>query len=173
MILIDNNVILRAIEQKDGFLLKDMMNDPEIEYMVIGWSFPVSEKNQTDWINNLKSNEPRFIIEYSNEAIGIASITNLDYKNSTANLNIKLQNGDYKGKGIGTRTIQLLIKFCFEELNLNCITANILEYNIPSQKLFEKCGFYKEATLRSRVYKKGKYHNILTYSLLRNEYYHA
>lgn len=173
MILNDNNIILRAIEQKDGFLLKEMMNDPEIERMVLGWSFPVSEKNQTDWINNLKANEPRFIIEYNTEAIGLATITSLDYKNSTANLNIKLQNGDYKGKGIGTKTIQLLVEFCFEELNLNCLTANILDYNLPSQKLFEKCGFIKEAILRSRVYKKGKYHNVLVYSLLKSEYCNA
>ncbi len=170
MLLVDNNIKLRAIEHKDATLLQEMINDPEMEKMVVGWSLPVAEHKQIEWINGLKANDMRFIIEVDGIAIGMASITGFDFKNAIANLNIKIKDGDFKGKGIGTRTIKLLIKYCYDELNLNCLTANILEYNIISQKMFEKCGFKKDGILRSRVYKMGKYHNILSYSLIRSEY---
>lgn len=171
MIFIDQELILRAIELKDANLLREMINDPEIENMVVGWSLPVSERKQTEWIDNLNSDDDiKLIIEVNDVAVGMASISNLDYKNSTSNLNIKISNS-YRGKGIGTRTIKLLVNYCFNELNLNCLTANILEYNKISQKLFKECGFIKDGSLRSRVYKKGCYHNLLVYSLLRSEYY--
>ena len=41
-----NKVILRALEPSDMPYLREMINDPEMERMVIGWSFPVSEKQQ-------------------------------------------------------------------------------------------------------------------------------
>ncbi len=170
MILIDDNLILRAIERKDAPILYEMINDPEIEKMVVGWSLPVSEQRQIQWIDGIKSNDMRYIIELDGSAIGMASITGLDFKNSVSKLNIKIKDKENKGKGVGTRTIKLLVKYCFEELNLNCLTANILVYNIPSQKLFEKCGFRKDGILRSRVYKMGKYHDIVAYSLIRSEY---
>ncbi|MGB4386110.1 MAG: GNAT family protein [Caldicoprobacterales bacterium] len=170
MLLIDDDLKLRAIEYRDADFLREMINDPEIEKMVLGWSLPVSEQKQIEWINNLKVDDMKFIIDLNGQAVGMASITNLDFKNSVAGLNIKIGSGEYRGKGIGTRTINLLIKYCFDELNLNCLTANILEYNIPSQKLFEKCGFRRDGVLRSRVYKGGKYHNVYAYSLLRSEY---
>lgn len=169
MLLIDGDLVLRAIEHKDATLLKEMINNPEIEKMVIGWSLPVSEQKQIEWINSLRADDIKYIIEIKGIAIGMSSITGLDFKNSVANLNIKIKNDEYKGKGIGTRTIKLLIKFCFDELNLHCLTANILEYNILSQKLFEKCGFKKDGVLRSRVYKRGKYHDVYAYSLLRSD----
>lgn len=173
MLLIDKEITLRAIEEKDSILLKEMINDPELEYLVLGWSLPVSNSRQLEWIKNLSSNELKFIIDVNDTGIGMASITNLDYKNSTASVNIKIKNSNDKGKGYGTRVIKLLINYCFNELNLNCLTANILEYNIASQKLFEKCGFIKDGILRSRIFKRGCYHNVYSYSLLRDEFLNA
>lgn len=170
MELIDNELKLRAIECGDAKLLQEMINDPAIESMVVGWSLPVSQQKQMDWINSLKPEDMKFTIQLEQNAIGMASITGLDYKNSTAGLNIKIKSSEHKRKGLGTRIIKLLVNYCYLELNLNCLTANVLDYNIASQKLFEKCGFKQDGVLRSRVYKGGKYHNIIAYSLLRNEY---
>lgn len=43
-----NKVVLRALEPGDMPYLREMINDPEMEKMVIGWSFPISEKQQID-----------------------------------------------------------------------------------------------------------------------------
>ena len=53
MNLMGEKVVLRALEAKDGNLLLDMINDPTIEYMLGGWSFPVSPEAQQIWIDNL------------------------------------------------------------------------------------------------------------------------
>lgn len=171
MILKDNEIVLRAIEESEAELLCNMINDPETERMVVGWSFPVSKTEQAEWIRNQRKDGScvRYIVEASEKAVGMASLSKLDYKNSVCELNIKLDSMA-KGKGIGYRVINILLNYCFNELNLNCATAEILDYNIPSQKLFEKCGFKKEGVLRHRVYKNGCYHDLFAYSILKDEF---
>lgn len=174
MNLIKDNITLRAIEQEDGSLLKELINDPEIESMVVGWSFPVSTEQQSNWISNQANSNStvRFVIDVKNVGgVGIVSLSGIDFKNRTAVLNVKIKNEDkIRNKGIGYESINMLIDYAFNQLNMNCLIASILEYNIPSQRLFEKCGFVKEGTLRKRVYKNGKYHDLLSYSLLRSDY---
>lgn len=174
MNIVKENITLRAIEQDDNSLLKELINDPEIESMVVGWSYPVSTEQQANWISNQANDNKnaRFIIDVDNiGGVGVVSLSGLDFKNRTATVNIKLKKDDrIRNKGIGYKSISMLIDYAFNQLNMNCLIANILQYNLASQKLFEKCGFVLEGTLRSRVYKNGDYHNLLSYSLLRSDY---
>ena len=41
---------------------------------------------------------------------------------------------------------------------------------VYSRKLCKKIGFVEEGTLRQRVYKSGKYKNLISVSMLREEY---
>lgn len=172
MILIDGNIVLRPIEKTDNELLKRMINDPEMEKNVVGWSFPSSNEVQMNWYDKVifSKSDARYMIEIDGNTIGMVGLTGIDFKNSTATINIKIGSDEYKNQGIGYRTIMLLVKYAFEELNLHCISASILEYNIASIKLFEKCGFSFEGKRRNRVYKGGKYHNLCDYSILKEEY---
>ena len=171
MILSNGKIVLRAVEIDDAECLNEMINSPEIEKMVVGWSFPVSIKNQNDWISNLKNSDTvRYTVDYEGKAVGLAIISNIDFKNSTANLNIKLSDKCPKKCGIGSSAVKLMIEYCFDELNLNCLTANILEYNLASQNTFVKNGFRKDGVLRKRVYKCSNYYDLYAYSLLRDEY---
>ena len=172
MNLIGDKIILRAIEIKDNDLLLAMINDPDMEYRLGGWSFPVSAQNQADWASSLKHNTNilRCVIETrdTREAIGAAMLTEIDYKNGNAEIHIKLANM-HRGKGYGTDTIQTIVRYAFEELRLHLIYARINAHNEPSKKLFEKCGFKFEGTLRNRFYKRGKYIDVLSYSILKDE----
>lgn len=42
MNIVGKLVTLRAMERSDCEMVKEMFNDPEIENLVVGWSFPVS-----------------------------------------------------------------------------------------------------------------------------------
>ena len=55
-----NNVVLRALEPEDMPYLLDMINDPEMEYMVVGWSFPNSKKQQDDWYSRIVGDQKNF-----------------------------------------------------------------------------------------------------------------
>lgn len=71
MILKGEKVILRAIEREDQEFLKEMINDPELEKLVVGWSFPVSLEMQMQWYEKQKNDlqNLKYIIEADGQKI--------------------------------------------------------------------------------------------------------
>lgn len=169
MILSDGTITLRGIEKEDLEVFLGMINSAEVEGSVLGWSFPVTRHQQLQWIETLKNeNSVRYSVVVRDKAIGMASLTNIDWKNRVANMNIKLES-KVRGQGIGKRVIAILKEYAFSELNLHCLTAGILEENVASIRIFEENGFDLEGRLRDRVYKRGNYKDVLIFSCLKSE----
>lgn len=164
---------LRALEKQDNGMLLELINDPDTEFLLGGWSFPVSSSDQDKWYETLsKSNNTlRCIVEVKedNTSIGTVMLTDIDYKNGTANIHIKLANEKNRGKGYGQESVKALVGYAFDELRLNCIYAHIHALNEPSWHMFEKCGFTREGVLKSRLFKRGSYIDVFSYSILKEE----
>ena len=160
MNLIGEKVVLRALEAKDGNLLLDMINDPTIEYMLGGWSFPVSPEAQQIWIDNLlnEKNTLRCVIcdRDGEKSVGVIMLTDIDWKNGNAEIHIKLDK-NARGKGFASDAVRTIVRYAFEELRMHLIYANVNDFNTASKMLFEKCGFVAEGVLRHRIFKKGKF----------------
>lgn len=167
-------VTLRAIENEDLDLMREMLNDPQIESLVVGWAFPVSKTQQEKWYEkSLNDNlNLRFIIETEKDgALGIATLTNIDWKNRRATHGIKLANRENRSKGVGTDTVMAIMKYAFDELQLNRLDGSWFDDNIASKKLYQKCGWKVEGRIRSCIYKSGKYRDLDIVGILRDEYY--
>lgn len=164
-------VLLRAIEPKDNPMLMDMINDGDTEYMLGGWSFPVSQKNQEDWTNNLKNDKGilRCVIEVNGEAVGVVMLTDIDYKNGNAEVHIKLSFNQVRGKGFGSDALKTIVHYAFSELRLKCIYARVSEHNSISRHMFKKCGFSEEGVMKCRLYKHGKYIDVISFSKINEE----
>lgn len=172
MNLCKDGITLRAICEQDAPVLMDMINDGEIENAVVGWSFPVSVNDQLKWIESVRGDQRtcvRYAVDAGEGIVGVAALSALDYKNRTANLNIKLLRAA-RGKGIACRALQMLISYSFEELNMQCLTANVIAENEASNRLFLGLGFCRDGVLRRRVFKADRYHDLVAYSMLREEY---
>lgn len=166
-------IILRALEREDMELLRETVNDPEMERMVVGWSFPVSSIEQMNWFERTIGNKQhlRFAIEYEGKFVGISTLTDIDWKNRSAFHGIKLIAEAPKGKGIGYDAVCGTMKYAFEELQLNRLTGGILTYNIPSWKLYMKCGWKKEGLFREQVFKNNQYYDEIPVAILRSDYF--
>ena len=164
-----NIVTLRAIEEDDLELLKEMVNDPEIEKMVGGYSFPTSKTQQKLWFDSLSIDlhNLRLIIEIEEiGSIGLANVVNIDWKNRSAFHGIKIASNNNRSKGIGTDAVMAIMKYVFEELQLNRLESSIIEYNEASKKLYcDKCGWKIEGIKRKSVFKGNKYNDELVISI--------
>jgi len=175
MNIIGDKVILRAIEERDNEILHEMINSPQMERATMGWAFPVSIHGQAQWLKNHTSspipNAIKCIVETieGKQAIGLMSLTDIDYKNGTAQSSGKISMGT-QGKGYGADAHKAMFRYAFDELRLNCIYAQILEDNEASLKMCDRMGFKREGILRQRVYKQGKYLNAVSLSLLKDEF---
>ena len=74
------------------------------------------------------------------------------------------------GKGFASESLQLLIKYAFDELNLNKLVATCAVENIGSFKLLEKFGFKKEGCLEQNTFIKNRYIDDFIYGLCREIY---
>ncbi|WMM24330.1 GNAT family protein [Tissierella sp. MB52-C2] len=167
-------VTLRAMEEEDQELLREMVNDPDIEKMVGGYSFPISKSQQNNWFNNNVNNQNniRLIIETEEDgAVGFANIVNIDWKNRSAFHGIKIANKKFRSRGIGTDTVMAVMRYAFEELQLNRLDGTIIKYNEPSRKLYcDKCSWKVEGIKRKSVFKQNDYHDELIVGILKEEY---
>ena len=174
MRIVGGNVLLRAIELSDSQMLHTIINDAETEHMLGGWSFPVSMSRQEEWIRALKEDPQvlRCMIDRREEGtpIGTIMLTKIDYKNGNAELHIKLAAGSYRGQGYGSDAVKTIVKYAFDELRLHVIYARVNEFNTASRTMFEKCEFEQEGILKQRIYKQGRFHDVISYSICnRNE----
>lgn len=174
MIIKGNKVRLRAMELSDSDLVRNMFNDPELENLVVGWAFPISDFSQKKWLeNNYKdTNNFRFIIESDEDGvIGVATLTNIDWKNRSATHGIKLAKVGKRSKGLGTDSNMAILKYAFDELGLNRLDASWLTENVISRQMFMKCGWVEEGIKRNCIYKAGKFHDLIVGGILADEYY--
>lgn len=61
----------------------------------------------------------------------------------TAEIGIKICDFSSQGKGFGTILIKMLLKYLFEQLNLERVCLDTNFKNVRAQHIYEKCGFKK------------------------------
>lgn len=174
MNLIGEKVVMRSIELEDMEFLREMMNDPEMESLVIGWSFPISKYEQEKWYERTitdKTNLKLAIQNREGQIIGVATLDSIDWKNRKACHGIKLSKNAPMGEGYATDAVMTVMKYAFEQLQLNRLDGSWFEHNTASQKLYTKCGWSIEGKVRKSIFKNNAYHDEVIVGVLREDYF--
>ncbi len=167
-------VVLRAMEMEDCELIKDMFNDPEIENLVGGWAFPISLYAQKRWMESHYNDQSaiRFVIDTKEDgAVGVITLTDIDWKNRSASVGCKLALKGNRSKGYGTDATMALMRYVFDELGFHRLEATRLAMNQVSAHILEGIGFVQEGVKREYIYKGGEYRDLVELSILADEYY--
>ena len=104
-----------------------------------------------------------FMIKINGKIIGATWMENITENNATIGIYIAITN--YRGKGIGSEVIKILIDTAFKEMNLKILYLNVREKNINAIKCYKKCGFkitkeYPKSHFMDSSY-QGKYQMTL------------
>lgn len=169
-----NKVVLRAMEKSDCDFVREMFNDPELESLVVGWAFPLSAYSQEQWFINHHADQEnfRFVIETPEDgAVGIATLTDIDWKNKRAMHGIKLANKKNRARGVGTDAVMAIMRYAFDELGLHRLDGSWFEDNTASIRLYTKLGWKAEGVRREYIYKGGKYRDLVMVGILASDYY--
>ena len=76
----------------------------------------------------------------------------------------------YRGRGIMSEAVAMAVRFAFRELKLVRVHAHVMTGNEASSQVLLKCGFKQEGLLRKRIKHRGRWRNLLVYSILREEW---
>jgi RimJ/RimL family protein N-acetyltransferase len=74
-----------------------------------------------------------------------------------------------RGRGSATRALRLLAAWAFAELGAGRVQLLTEPENIASQRVAEKAGFTRDATLRSYLVLNGERRDAIMFSLLPGE----
>ncbi len=77
---------------------------------------------------------------------------------------------EFWNKGYCTEAAKRTMVYFFEDLNMHRLQITHREGNIASRKVIEKCGFVFEGNMRDYLKRFGKFENVLSYSILRDEF---
>ncbi|MED4780463.1 GNAT family protein [Brevibacillus choshinensis] len=116
----------------------------------------------------------RFIFSvYTRDGVHIG---NCDYRDvhpitRAATIGIAIMDKGYWSKGYGTDTLQVLLRFLFNRLNLNRVQLDTWSGNARAIRAYEKCGFVVEGRLRQNEYVDGQYYDTIMMGLLREDFF--
>lgn len=167
-------VRFRPVEENDLSFCQILFNDSYLRSVVVGWDFPVSMNAQKKWFHSFSTekNNIRLIIEtYDGKAIGLTGLWDIDWHNRNALTAIKLKSEGIEGKGYGRDAIMAMNAFSFFDVGLHRLWGTIIDYNIPSFKVYvEKSGWKTEGLLRDHIFRNGVFHNLYYVACLKEDY---
>ena len=171
-----DGIRLRAPEKDDLPRFVAWLNDPEVRENLVMY-LPISMAQEEKWFEEIlkrPGEEQPLVIEIQEKddwvPVGNMGMFNHNKIAHSAELGIMIGNKAYWNKGYGTRSIRLMLKHCFETLNLNRVHLIVYETNPRGIRCYEKVGFVHEGKMREAHYKNGTYIDVLMMSVLAIEW---
>jgi len=168
---------LRYPVAQDAPRLFELASDPEVT-KPFAWGPYEKQEQAADWIASTARSRGdgdalEFVIaDAADQPVGAISLLELSRRDRRAVIGIWLGR-PYWGVGIGDEAQALLGHLAFGPLRLERLGAWVDVKNQHSQRAFERLGFTNEGVLRSFQRHYGRAHDLIAYSLLRDEFEHS
>lgn len=174
MMIQGERVRLRALEEEDAedcwrwFNNWDVVRNLESRY-------PLSRPAEREIVERLMKPQPNdkvFAIETLDGGLylGNVGLHRISWEDRRATFGIFIGEKAYWGKGYGTDATRAVLRFAFEQMNLNRIDLQVLDDNERGLRCYEKIGFSREGVQRQYRYREGRYVDMVMMSILRQEY---
>ncbi len=120
------------------------------------------KKSRIKWGIASKDNESK--------VLGIIEAADFNYKVNKVTIGYFLH-PDHWHRGYSTEAVRILVRFLFEQADVNRIQAEVMPANIYSKKVLLKNGFTLEGTLRqASLWPSKGIVDLEMYSILKSEY---
>jgi UDP-4-amino-4,6-dideoxy-N-acetyl-beta-L-altrosamine N-acetyltransferase len=169
-----NFVYLVKPQREDMPKLLEWRNDPNSRKYFREYR-ETNLEDQINWYDNVMMKDNtwhHFIVKPIDDPtknIGIVLLNHIHPIYRSGEFGITLGDPEYRNKGYGKDMLLTLIKYGFEQLNLNRIWCEVYSNN-NSIHLYRKIGFKDEGILRQTVFKDGEYLDSYILGMLKNEY---
>jgi [ribosomal protein S5]-alanine N-acetyltransferase len=168
-------LILRPFKLSDADRVRKLAGDKKIADTTLNIPYPYEKGTAKEWISQHKtkfeSDESvhlAIVLKTTREIIGAIGL-HIEKRHNRAEL------GYWIGKdcwnfGYCTEAAKAIVKYGFEELNLNKIKSSHFSRNPASGKVMRKIGMKKEGFRKEHVKKWDKYEDLVQYAILRREW---
>jgi UDP-4-amino-4,6-dideoxy-N-acetyl-beta-L-altrosamine N-acetyltransferase len=165
-------VNLVSVKKENLEKLRTWRNRPDLKKYFREYR-TISPSMQNEWFK--KINEDRSQVNFeirdktSNSLIGHCGLHYISWINRHAEFGIYVGDPNFRSGGFGSDALRTLIRYGFEELNLNKIWCEVYANN-TALDIYRHIGFKDEGVLRQHYFNEGKYWDSYNLSLLREDY---
>lgn len=167
---------LRAVERTDGHTLYRWFNDPAV---MEGWGLPDAtvslnevQRRLEGWLaaEERLQHPAGFIIEdLDGVELGFALLNGYEAPDAACELSLLIGDPRDWGRGYAADALATLIDTCFAHWQVFRLWLRVEPGNERAVRLYERCGFTREAVLRDASYHDGRYSDLWLYSLLKTD----
>ncbi len=172
-IILSEKYKLRPWKASDASALTHHANNNKIAMNLgDGFPFPYTSDDAKKWINHAMNSDKTVLlaIDHLGSAVGGIGLSPFkDVHRISAEIGYWVSE-EYWNKGIATIAVKAMVKYAFDELDLQRIQAGIFDANLPSMNVLKKCGFHLEAIHKKAVFKEDKIMDEHLYVILKEEY---
>lgn len=173
---IDDSTFLSLLEIKDSEKLYDLI-DRNRTHLGEWLKFPNVTLHADDSRVFIERTRMRYAkdegywlgIWNNNELVGSIGYLYIDSENKKTEI-VYWLGKEYEGKGIISKSVNVLIHYAFDELKLNKIEIGVATENMKSRAIPEKLGFKREGELRDYEFINGRFLNRIIYGLKAKEW---
>jgi RimJ/RimL family protein N-acetyltransferase len=166
-------VALTALTADDLPVLFRWINDRELVVRNAPYKL-VTEEQHRAWFDAVQRRQDVKIFAIrlldSGKLIGSCQLHSIHDVHRSAELQMRLGESEERNHGYGTETLQLLLRYAFQDLGLHRVSLHVFSTNEAAIRLYEKAGFVREGTLRRAACIEGQCLDVIVMGLLREEY---
>lgn len=168
----NSTIRLRALEPGDLDFLYKVENDPNV-WEVSNTQVPYSNYVLKQYLQHahrdiFEVKQLRLVIEgvASRNTLGFVDLFEFDPKNQRIGVGLIVYGQENQRKGYAKNSLELIKGYCFNQLHVHQLFANIGQDNTASKKLFESCGFELIGVKKDWVKVQGKFKDELLYQCI-------
>jgi len=165
-------VVLESVDEEHIEQFRAWRNTPELRKYFREYR-EISKRMQHAWFDKINKdvNQVNFSIKekQTKKLIGHCGLYYINWINKTAEFGIYVGDKSYRKGGFGSDSLRCLIRYGFDDLNLNKIWCEVYDNN-NSIEVYKHLGFVFEGTMRENYYNEGKYWDSHIMSILKREW---
>ena len=157
----------------DTLLMSQWENNAELDRLLdTAPAYLRTHKETKQWLQENLDEMCTFMIRTlaDDRSIGFIDLSGFNWATGDAWVGIGLGEQSNWGHGYGTDAMKVILRYAFEELNLQRVSLTVFEYNPRGIRSYEKAGFKIEGRARKVVNRSGQRWDIIFMGILRSEW---
>lgn len=160
---------LRPVQLSDAEMILSWRNQDNVRVNMYNHEI-IDLDSHMKWFTSILNNTSclYFIYEQQGKAMGVLSFSQIDMKNKKASW--AFYSGNTAVRGIGSEMEQLALDYAFNELNLNKLCCEVLEFNNSVINFHRKFGFKIEGIKKQDYCRDGFFYDIYQLAITKRDY---
>ncbi len=163
-------VYLSPMHVDDAEIYARWLCDPAVTDGLGNTSKVMGAVGERKWIENNQSDYQFAIVRKEDDKLlGNCGINEFDPIRRIATVGLFIGDAENRCKGYGAEALRLIVKFCFDQLNVVNVMLCVFDFNKQAIACYEKVGFKKIGERRKAYFVNGEYCNQVFMDILKEE----